>query len=146
MRDYIKQPSGDNTHRGPCSPNKLCIHSLYNCIIIIPPHKYHTIYRPKLTLRKKELKKKNNKWGHPLSWLVIGDGNSTSVYNSCNTQLVPWTEIESPTAITTQPEESKEKKVAIENNRGKVTRNHNILKKSKDRNSHFLVMFSSSKA
>ena len=32
--------------------------------------------RPKLPSGKK--------WGHPLSWLVIGDGNSTSVYNSCN--------------------------------------------------------------
>ena len=29
--------------------------------------------------KKRNLKIRN--WGHPLSWLVIGDGNSTSVYN-----------------------------------------------------------------
>ena len=37
------------------------------------------------------------------SWLVIGDDNSTSVYNDTNTELVP-TEIEPHTAITNQPE------------------------------------------
>ena len=41
-------------------------------------HNLHTtIYFEK----KKILKKKHKKWGHPFSWLVIGDGNSTSVYN-----------------------------------------------------------------
>ena len=49
------------------------------------------------------------KWGHPLSWLVIGEGNSASVYNSSNTWLVPWTKIESHNAITTQPKGGKEK-------------------------------------
>ena len=32
------------------------------------------------------------KWGHPLSWLVIGGGNSTSVYNEskCLTSSLDW--------------------------------------------------------
>ena len=55
---------------------------------------------------RKERKNKNSE-GTQLSWLVIGDGNSTSVYNSSDTYLVPWTEIEPHSAITTQPEESK---------------------------------------
>ena len=95
--------------------------------------------------------KHTKKWGHPLSWLVIGDGNSTSVYNDTKLQLpvVPWTEIEPHTAITNQPEESKEKgeKTAIENKIRKVTWNSKILKnKSNDSHRNFLVMFSSSKA
>ena len=53
---------------------------------------------------------KHKKWGHPLNWLVIADGNSRSVYNDTKFQLVPWTEIEPHTAITNQPEESKEKR------------------------------------
>ena len=39
---------------------------------------------------------------------VIGDGNSASVYKFYNIQLVPWSETEWHTAITSQPEESKE--------------------------------------
>ena len=35
-----------------------------------------------LVAAKKRCEKWNTKnWGHPLSWFVIGDGNSTSVYN-----------------------------------------------------------------
>ena len=45
----------------------------------------------------------------PLSWLN-GKGDSTSFYNDTNPWLVSWTEIESHTAITNQPEESKEKR------------------------------------
>ena len=48
-------------------------------------------------------------WGHPLSWLVIGDANSTSVYNDPKYLTSSLTEIETQTAITNQPEESKEK-------------------------------------
>ena len=38
------------------------------------------------------------------------DDNSTSVYNYAKPYMVPWPEIESHTAITTQPEECKEKR------------------------------------
>ena len=31
-----------------------------------------------------QLKRNTEKWGHPLRWLIIGVGNSTSVYNSSN--------------------------------------------------------------
>ena len=40
-------------------------------------------------------------------------GNSALVYSSSNTQLVPWTETGSHTAITTQPDKVRRKK-AIE--------------------------------
>ena len=54
-------------------------------------------------------------------------------------------EIEPHTAITNQPEESKEKDNDRKNIR-KVTLNSNILKnKPEDRDSNFLVVFSSSK-
>ena len=49
------------------------------------------------------------KWGHPLSWLVIGDGNSTLVYNDSKHVASSLTEIEPHTAMTNQSEESKEK-------------------------------------
>ena len=52
-------------------------------------------------------KNKYKKWGHSLSRLVIGDSNSTSVWNSSETNSL--TKIESHTAITNQHEESKEK-------------------------------------
>ena len=52
--------SGDSGQRGPYSPYKPCNHSLYIGIIIFP-HIYNTIYRPQLTLRKKELKKRTTK-------------------------------------------------------------------------------------
>ena len=37
--------------------------------------------------------------GHPLSSLVIEDGNSTSIYNNAYTWLDPWTELVLQTAI-----------------------------------------------
>ena len=65
--------SGNRRQRGPYSPYKLCNHSLYIGIIIFPH-----IDNTQSTDIKKETQKK---WGHPLRWLVIGDGNSTSVHN-----------------------------------------------------------------
>ena len=44
------------------------------------------------------------KWGHPLSWLVIGDSKATSVYNDSTYLTSSLTEIEPPTAITNQAE------------------------------------------
>ena len=49
-------------------------------------------------------------WRHPLSWLVIGDGNSTSVYNDSEYLTTSLSEVEPYTAITYQPKESKEKR------------------------------------
>ena len=49
------------------------------------------------------------KWGHPLSRLVIGDNNSTSVYNNAEDLTNSLTEIEPHTATTNQPEESTQK-------------------------------------
>ena len=45
-------------------------------------HRGPIIYGPQFTLRKKYIKKRNTKkWGHPfISWLVIGNSNSTPVY------------------------------------------------------------------
>ena len=40
------------------------------------------ILLPSLTLRSPHPQGEKKKWGHPLSWLVIEDGNSTSVYNN----------------------------------------------------------------
>ena len=51
--------SGDIGQRGPYGP---CNYSLYIGIIIFP-HIDYTIYRPQLTLRKKELKKEQQKSG-----------------------------------------------------------------------------------
>ena len=47
-----------------------------------------------------------------LLWINIGDGNSTSVYNdtNINKHVSSLTEIESHTAMTNQPEDSKEKR------------------------------------
>ena len=53
---------------------------------------------------------RHKKLGKPLSWLVIGDGNSTSVYNDPKYLIISLTEIEPQTAITNQLEESKEKR------------------------------------
>ena len=64
------------------------------------------MYRPQITLRKKIIKKKHKKWGHPLSWLVIGAGNSTSVYNCSKHRTSSPTKTKPHTAITTQPDES----------------------------------------
>ena len=72
---------GHSGHQGPCSPYKPCNHSLYIGIIIFL-HMDNTICRPQLTLRNNISKKKHKRWGYPLSWTVIGDGNSTSVYNN----------------------------------------------------------------
>ena len=36
---------------------------------------------------------RGKKWGHPLSWLIIGDGNSTSVYNDSQHLTSSLTEI-----------------------------------------------------
>ena len=59
---------------------------------------------------EKGMKKKQKKWLHSLSILVIGDRNYISVYYvSIKTWIKPWTKIESHAAIITQPEESKEK-------------------------------------
>ena len=48
-------------------------------------------------------------WGHPLRCLVIGDGNSTPVYNATKYLISFLTEIESQTSITNQPEERRGK-------------------------------------
>ena len=48
-------------------------------------------------------------WGHPLSWLAIEDGNSTSVYNDSKYLTNSLTETESHTAITTQTEDVRRK-------------------------------------
>ena len=45
-------------------------------------------------------------WRHPLSWLVIGDGNSTSVYNDSEYLTSSLSEVEPYTAITYQPKET----------------------------------------
>ena len=70
-------------------------------------------HNPQATIyfEEKDIKKKRNtkKWGHPSSWLVIGDGKSTTVYNY-KYLTSSWTEIEPQTAITNKPEESKEKR------------------------------------
>ena len=63
---------------------------------------------PQLTFKKKG--KKNKTMKVPIK-LTFGDANSTSVYNSSNTYLVPWTEMEPHTAIATQPEKVTEKDV-----------------------------------
>ena len=64
-----------------------------------------------LTLRKKIKKKQNNtkEWGHPLSWLVIGDGKSTSLYNDSKNLTSSLTETDPHTAITNQPEDVRRK-------------------------------------
>ena len=64
-----------------------------------------------ITFKKKISKKKHKKWGHPLSWLVIGDGNSTSVYNDPKYLASSLTETEPQSAITNQSEETKEKRL-----------------------------------
>ena len=43
---------------------------------------------------------------HSVDWLVIGDGNTISVYNDAYTELTPLTEIEPHTATRNKPEES----------------------------------------
>ena len=57
-----------------------------------------------INFKKKDIKK------NPLSWSVIGDTNTPSVYNDSKHLTSSLTEIEPHTAITNQPEESKEKK------------------------------------
>ena len=57
---------------------------------------------------KKHQVSKTKKWGHPLSWRVIGDGNSALVNNDSKHLASSLTEIEPHTAMTSQPEESKE--------------------------------------
>ena len=49
-------------------------------------------------------KRNTQKRGHPFSWLYIGDGNSTSVYNDSKYLTSSLTETEPYTAITNQPE------------------------------------------
>ena len=45
-----------------------------------------------INFKKKYIKKETKKWGHPLSWLAIEDGNSTSVYNDSTylTSSLDW--------------------------------------------------------
>ena len=81
-----------------------------------------------INFKKKISKKKHKKWGHPLSWLVIGDGNSTSVYNDPKYLASSLAETEPHTAITNQSEETKEKKIVIEKNLRKAIWNSKILK------------------
>ena len=59
---------------------------------------------------KKYIKKNAKKWAHPSSWLVIGDGNSTSFDNDSNHLTSSLIEIEPHTAIANKPEENKEKR------------------------------------
>ena len=84
---------GDGGHRGPYSPYKPCNHHLYIGWIIFPhidnpqstkktPKKQWKKWVITINFKKKISKRINTKkWGHPLSWRVIGDDNSTSVYN-----------------------------------------------------------------
>ena len=62
-------------HRGPCIPYKPCNRSLYIWIPIFP-RKDNTIFKLQLTYRKL-IKRNTNKWRHQLSWVGIGDSNST---------------------------------------------------------------------
>ena len=62
--------------------------------------------RLKLAMGKK---RNTKKWGHPFSWIVIGDGYSTSVYNDSKYLTSSLTEIEPHTAITNQPDEVRKK-------------------------------------
>ena len=67
------------------------------------------VYKHNLPVKINFEKWIEKKRGWPLSWFVIGDGNSTSVYNASNTWLIHWTEIELYIAITTlQREEGQE--------------------------------------
>ena len=45
-----------------------------------------------INFKKKDLNEKTKKLGHPISWLVIGDGNSISVYNDSKylTSSLDW--------------------------------------------------------
>ena len=48
-----------------------------------------TIYGSQLTVTRRTRRiKTHKKWGEPLSCLVIGDGNSSPVYNISKTQLI----------------------------------------------------------
>ena len=98
-------------------------------------------------LGRRYQKRNTKKWGYPSSWLVIEDGNSTSVYNDSKylTTSLDWNRA---TDCNNKPTRRKEREqIAIEKNIRKVTWNTKILKnKSKDRDSNFLVVFSSSKA
>ena len=48
--------------------------------IIIFPHIDNTQYAGTINFEKKNIKKETQKkWGHPISWLVIGDGNNISL-------------------------------------------------------------------
>ena len=82
-----------------------------------------------------------------MSWLgvYIGDGNPTSVYNDPKYLTNSLTETETQTAITNQPDERRKDSNRIEYKESNLE--YQILKnKSKDRDSNFLVVFSSSKA
>ena len=74
--------SRDSRLRGPYCPYKPCNHSLYIGIFIFPHIDTHNLWAT-INFKKKYIKMKHKKseGTHPLSWLVIGDGNSTSVYN-----------------------------------------------------------------
>ena len=83
----------------------------------------------------------------PLSWLVIGAGNYTSVYNYSK-YLASSLNWNSATDCNNKPTRRRwREKIAIEKNIRKVTRNSKILKnRYKNRYSDFLVVFPSSKA
>ena len=89
----------------------------------------------------------SSRWPFIFSWVVIGDGNSISVYNYSKylTSSLDWNRA---TDSNNKPSRRKQgENIAIRKNIRKATLNSKILKnKSKDRDSNFLVVFSSSKA
>ena len=92
----------DSGHRVPCSPYKPCNHNLYIGIIIFPRIN-NTQYKVAINFKKHIKKETQKKWQHPLSWFVIGDGNSASVYNDSKYLTTSLTEMKPHTAITNQP-------------------------------------------
>ena len=55
------------------------------------PHIENQNVQATIYFKKKDIKKETQKkLGPALSCLIIGVGNSTSVYNSSNDKLLPW--------------------------------------------------------
>ena len=69
--------SGDSGQRGPYCPYKPCNHSLY-IGIIISLHIDNT--QATINFKKKKIKERGGGGGHPLSWQIIGEKDSGSVY------------------------------------------------------------------
>ena len=83
----------DSRHQRPYSPYKPCNHNLYIGIIIFLQIDNTQNTGHNQLLRKKILKNKHKKWGHWLSWLAIGDSNSTPDYNNSKCLTNSLTEV-----------------------------------------------------